>query len=282
MRKLIVIPARYGSKRFPGKPLALLEGKTLLQRTWEIANYVKSRVDDCDAVVATETPSEETRSDLIIDFCNSQNIPIVVTSNQAQSGSDRVWEVALQANVRPEIIVNLQGDLPTCPPTFILDLMTALEKTPSNSVASVFVQLSWHALDALRKSKLQSPFSGTTVVVNANNRALWFSKQIIPAIRNEEKWRETSDMSPVRRHIGLYAYRYEALQFFAQSPKSQYERLEQLEQLRFLENGYTIQMVEGIYPPGYDAVTSGVDSPEDLERVAKIIRENGELLDFYA
>ena len=83
------------------------------------------------------------------------------------------------------------------------------------------------------------------------------------------------------RHIGIYAYRYEALQFFAGADKGEYERLEQLEQLRFLENGMKIMAVEGCYPKGYDKTTSGVDSQEDLERVAEIVRQNGELLSFY-
>lgn len=281
METLIVIPARYGSKRFPGKPLAVLAGKPILQRVWEIAEFVCSRRSNCSAVVATETPSENCPSDKIVDFCRAAGIPVVVTSDACRSGSDRAWEVASAAERRPDVVVNLQGDVPTCPPDFVLRLIAALESDSDSSVASVYVQLSWDALDALRAAKRESPFSGTTTVLDANERALWFSKNIIPAIRKESELRAASPTSPVKRHVGLYAYRYDALKFFANSTQSYYERLEQLEQLRFLENGYRIKMIEGAYPQGYDQTTSGVDSQDDLARVEEIIRKNGELLDFY-
>ena len=112
-----------------------------------------------------------------------------------------------------------------------------------------------------------------------DGNAKWFSKNIIPAIRGEEALRAASPTSPIFRHIGLYAYRFDALRFFANSKKGEYEKLEQLEQLRFIENGYKIQMIEGAYPPGFEGVTSGVDTPEDLERVAAVLRSRGELLD---
>jgi len=279
MKVLIVIPARYGSKRFPGKPLALLEGKPILQRVWEIARRACQALPDCQAVVATETPSPTSKSGEIVEFCESRNIPIVVTSDACHSGSDRVWEVVSNLKEQPEAIVNLQGDVPTCPPNFVIDLANALLASPEASVGSIYTRLTWDALDALREAKKTSPFSGTTLILNKNSEAIWFSKNIIPAIRDEEKRRASSEFSPVCRHVGLYAYRYDALKFFANSEKSEYERLEQLEQLRFLENGYSIKMVEGTYPRGYERSASGVDSPEDLERVAQIIRQFGELLD---
>ncbi len=281
MKTLIVIPARFASKRFPGKPLAILVDKPILLRVWEIANYARQRLSDCNAVVATETPTPDCQSDKIVEFCHKNEIPVVTTSNACRSGSDRVWQVAQEASERPDVVVNLQGDAPTCPPDFIVKLVESLESNPAADVASVMTTLSWDALDALREAKRTSPFSGTTVVVNEKNEALWFSKNIIPAIRDEEKLRATDALSPVRRHVGLYAYRYDALRFFANTEKGQYERLEQLEQLRFLEHGRAVQMIEGEYPPGYDHATSGVDTPEDLARVERLIRAHGELLDFY-
>lgn len=283
MKTLIVIPARYGSKRFPGKPLAELEGKRIIERVWEIASFVCQKIPNCEAVVATETSSAECPSEKIIDYCKTHRIKVITTSDSCRSGSDRVWEAAQRATEKPEIIVNLQGDVPTCPPVFVENLIKALRNNPQASVATIYTHLTWDALDELRKAKKSSPFSGTTVIVNSQNEALWFSKNIIPAIRNESQLRieSANNLSPVYRHVGLYAYRYDALQFFANSEKGNYEKLEQLEQLRFLENHKTILMVEGTYPPGYDRSTSGVDSPEDLERVAQIIRLNGELLDVY-
>lgn len=281
MRTTIVIPARYSSKRFPGKPLAILEGKHILERVWEIATFVCSRIENCEAIVATESPSPDCPSDQIIDFCYAKGINIVTTSNKCRSGSDRAWEVVSEAEKKPDIIVNLQGDLPTCPPIFIEQLITALQNNKQVSVSTIYTRLSWKALDELRNAKKQSPFSGTTVISNANGEAVWFSKNIIPSIRDESILRTQSTLSPVLRHIGLYAYRYEALEFFARSKKSNYEQLEQLEQLRFIENEKKILLVEGNYPPGYEKLTSGIDSLEDLERASQVIRANGEILSFY-
>ena len=103
-------------------------------------------------------------------------------------------------------------------------------------------------------------------------------KNIIPAIRNEEKFAAAGDISPVCRHIGLYAYKFAALAYFSQAPLGEYEKFEQLEQLRFIENGIAVRMVEVNYPAGYDAAASGVDSPEDLLRAEKLIMKAGELL----
>jgi 3-deoxy-manno-octulosonate cytidylyltransferase (CMP-KDO synthetase) len=282
MKTIIVIPARYGSKRFPGKPLALLEGKAILERVWDIASFVCNSVPNCSAVLATEEPSTETPSDKIISFCNEKNIPIVTTSPQCRSGSDRAWEVVSNLLVRPDVVVNLQGDVPTCPPHFVIQLIEALSKDPTADVATICTQLDWSALDALREAKKSGPFSGTTVIASQNDEAIWFSKNIIPAIRNEEKLRSETAFSPVLRHVGLYAYRYEALEFFAASNNTPYEKLEQLEQLRFLENGKKILLVRGKYPPGYEQTTSGIDTHSDLERAAEVIRNSGELLDYYA
>ena len=123
MRTLIVIPARYNSKRFPGKPLAMLAGKPILQRVWDIADSVCHSIADCSAIVATETPSENCRSERIVDFCRQRQIPVALTSNECRSGSDRVFEVARRHFPSADIVVNLQGDVPTCPPYFLNKLI---------------------------------------------------------------------------------------------------------------------------------------------------------------
>ena len=147
MQTLIVIPARYGSKRFRGKPLVELAGKPILERVWEIASFVCDRVDKCGAIVATETPSESNPSDKIVDFCNRRGVPVMTTSDACRSGSDRVWEVASRQSPAPNIIVNLQGGVPTCPPDFVIKLIDALKNSAGAGVASVYTRLSW-ALDA--------------------------------------------------------------------------------------------------------------------------------------
>lgn len=281
MKSLIVIPARYGSSRFPGKPLAQLAGKAILQRVWDIAASVCASHADCKAIVATETPTAPGEgSALIVDYCEKHNIPVAITPDSCRSGSDRVWAVAsaLPEAERPEVLLNLQGDNPLCPPQFISALLDAFDAYPATQVATPCTQLSWEALDQLREAKKSSPFSGTTAIVGADGNALWFSKNIIPGIRKEEKFREKNSLSPVMRHIGLYAYRFAALAFFSHAKLGEYEALEQLEQLRFIENGIPVRMVKVDYPAGYDVSTSGVDSPEDLERAEKLILKAGELL----
>ncbi len=281
MKTVIVIPARYGSKRFPGKPLAILNGKTILERVWEIASFVCHTISDCSAVVATEESKDEAQKNRIVSFCQEKSIPIVATSPQCRSGSDRVWNVVSNMDNRPEIVVNLQGDVPTCPPSFIIKLIDALNADSTADVATICTRLNWEALDSLRESKKKNPFSGTTVIASSTDDAVWFSKTIIPTVRNEDKLRSESALSPVLRHVGLYAYRFEALRFFANADDGFYEQLEQLEQLRFLENGKKVRLVYGKYPPGYEQTTSGVDTPEDLVRISEIIRKRGELLNFY-
>ena len=139
MKSLIVIPARYGSSRFPGKPLAELAGKKILQRVWEIASSVASSRKDCSAVVATETPTAPGEgSAKIIEFCEKSGIPVVITPDSCRSGSDRVWAVAsaLPEADRPEVLLNLQGDNPLCPPQFISALLDAFEEHPETQVAT--------------------------------------------------------------------------------------------------------------------------------------------------
>ena len=281
MKSLIVIPARYGSSRFPGKPLAELAGKKILQRVWDIASSVAASRPDCSAVVATETPvAPGEGSAKIVEFCEQQGIPVVITPESCRSGSDRVWAVAsaMPENERPDVLLNLQGDNPLCPPEFISALLDAFEEHPETQVATPCTRLSWEALDELREAKKSSPFSGTTVITGKDGNALWFSKNIIPGIRKEKDMRLKSTFSPVCRHVGLYAYKFAALAFFSHAALGEYESFEQLEQLRFIENGIPVRMVEVEYPAGYTASTSGVDSPEDLIRAEKLIAEAGELL----
>ena len=161
MKSLIVIPARFGSKRFPGKPLAELCGKAIIQRVWDIADAVCRSRKDCQAVVATEEPEVPGEgSAKIIEYCRQHDIPVEITPSSCRSGSDRVWAVACNRAERPDVLLNLQGDNPLCPPQFISALLDAFEKHPETQVATPFTRLSWQELAALRESKKSSPFSG--------------------------------------------------------------------------------------------------------------------------
>lgn len=266
VKTLVVIPARYGSTRFPGKPLAKIAGKEMLLRVVEIAQK-GTKNTDAKIVVATEDERIET-------FCKAHQIECMMTSDACKTGSDRVCETVKKLGIKPELIINLQGDNPVCPPWFIEELIKTFESDKNVDLVTPCTRLSWQALDKLRESKKSTPFSGTTCITDKNGYALWFSKNIIPAIRKENDLREKGDLSPVLRHIGLYGYKYDSLFRFKELDESSYEKLEGLEQLRFLENGMKIKVALVDY--GAFEGMSGVDSPEDLKRAEELFAKYGE------
>ncbi|MEL6688413.1 MAG: NTP transferase domain-containing protein, partial [Pseudomonadota bacterium] len=198
MNTLIVIPARYASSRFPGKPLAKIGGIAMLERTADIARAVGPYV------VATD----DTR---IEEFCKDRDIPVLITDPALPSGSDRAKVAADLFDPEADIIVNLQGDAPFTPPAYIQSCLDALAKDEAADIATPVVPLSWEALDVLRDAKKTTPFSGTCAVVGEDGRAHWFSKNIVPALRKEEALRAESKTSPILQHVGLYAFRKAAL-----------------------------------------------------------------------
>lgn len=258
----IIIPARFGSTRFPGKPLALLQGRAVLQHVYDIARTAADRHGQTSVHVATEDPR-------ILDFCVRHDIPCLMTSDRCETGTDRTWEAIKQLDPQPDYILNLQGDAPLTPPDFITALMDAFAKNPEADLVTPVVRLGWDELDLLRESKKTTPFSGTTVILDPQQRALWFSKNIFPAIRNEEKLRAAASLSPIHSHVGLYGYSRAALEKFVSLPPSFYEQTEGLEQLRALENGMVIQAVPVERTDGRFA--TGIDTPEDLARAEKIL-----------
>jgi len=264
MRTLIVVPARYGSTRFPGKPLAKINGISMVRRTAKIAMKSAAQIDSCDMVVATD----DTR---IEEHCMSYDIPCIMTKEALKTGSDRALAAAEALDKSYDYIINLQGDAPFTPVSSIVALAEAIKT--GIDVATPYIQLSWESLDSLRQHKIETPFSGTTVIIGQDGRAIWFSKNIIPAIRKEETLRKIETLSSVNRHIGLYAYTYEALKRFTAAPESHYEKLEGLEQLRILENGMNPACVR-VDPP---AVTmSGIDAPADVELAEALIAKHGD------
>ena len=265
----VAIPARYGSTRFPGKPLAMIAGKTMVQRVLEIAKKATQSYNDVSIFVATDDKriSDHVQYDLG-EKCFS-------TPADSPTGSDRVLSAISQLSERPDFVVNLQGDAPFTPPSVIQKMIETFIEDPKAEVITPVHQLSWDELDILRENKKQTPFSGTTAVVNTNGEALWFSKNILPAIRKEDELRADGPLSPVHQHIGLYGFRTDILEKFCQLEQGIYEKLEGLEQLRMLENGIHIKTfkIEGME----GAIQSGVDSPEDIKRAEKHIAKNGEL-----
>lgn len=259
MRTAIIIPARYGSTRFPGKPLATLAGKTVLERVVDLARAAAT--GDTSVHVTTDDDRIEAEAKRL-------QVDCLRTDVSCPTGTDRVMSAAAQLKTPPDFVINLQGDAPLTPPDFVSAMIDAYTLSRADIVTPV-TQLSWSELDNLRASKRMTPFSGTTATFDKTGKALWFSKNIIPAIRKEEALRASSPLSPVHRHIGLYGYALSALKKYITLPVGTYEELEGLEQLRALENDMTIQCVPVDYK-GRPSMT-GIDAPEDLARAEKLL-----------
>ena len=261
----IIVPARYASTRFPGKPLAMLGGQTMVERTYRNAQKAAEELDNCVALVATDDGR-------IATHCTEAGMQYVMTDPELPSGSDRalaaVESYEKSSGQSIDMIVNLQGDAPFTPPGHVIAVLDLLKIEPGFDVATPYIQLTWDALDQMRLDKVDTPFSGTSVISDENGKALWFSKNILPAIRNEESLRKTAPLSPVCRHIGLYAYRKSALEKYVSLPQGYWEQLEGLEQLRCLENGLSIGCVK-VEPS--EVAISGIDTPEDLRRAEAIL-----------
>ena len=235
---VVVIPARYGSTRLPGKPLADLGGKPLIEHVWRRASESRlaSRV-----VVATD--DERIRAAM------PAGADVVMTRADHPSGSDRIAEVA--ANLDCGIVVNVQGDLPLLDPTLVDDLIEMLRKDPVLGLATVAVPIE-------SETELANP-SVVKVVCDAAGRALYFSRAPIPFDRARP-----GAHAGAYRHVGIYAYRRETLLRFAAMKPTPLEQTESLEQLRALENGIGIGVVRRAH-----GVPIEVDTPEDLAAIRK-------------
>mgnify|MGYP005640055545 FL=1 len=242
---IAVIPARWGSSRFPGKPLALIKGKPMIQWVFEQTSKAKSV---SEVIVATDDSR-------ILDTVNNFGGNAIMTSANHESGTDRVAEVIRNKNC--EIVVNVQGDEPLIPPVNIdLVVQPLLEGIPESTVTLKILIKSY---DNLMDRNI------TKVVVNKSSSALYFSKAMIPWDRDDII--QNSSVDPLKpfwyKHIGLYAYRKNFLMEFGSLPSSSLEQIEKLEQLRILENGYNIKVVE----TNLDSI--GVDCKEDLVVIEK-------------
>lgn len=265
---LIVIPARYHSSRFPGKPLTKIAGISMLQRVYttatEAANLLNKKHPEHQVSVIIATEDQR-----IVDHAQTFNATALITPESCQSGTDRAFAICESLPNPPQWVINFQGDSPLTLPELIIRLAESLYEHPLWPVVTPVMNLSWQQLDALRTQKITTPFSGTTAIINSDQRALWFSKNILPAIRNEASRREQSEFSPVHLHVGLYGYQYDALATFVGLPMGHYENIEGLEQLRLLEHNLPIYCVQ--LPPETSQLMIGVDTPEDAERVTQVL-----------
>lgn len=260
MTAVIVIPARYGSKRFPGKPLALIRGRSLLQRTWTIGKAVSG-------ISALYIATDDER---IAAHARDFGAAVVMTPPDCATGTDRVLAAVRTLPARPDIVINLQGDAALTPPWVVQSLVDAMRSDVSVRIATPAVQCTLAELGEIEKSKRVHPESGTFVTFGKNGDALYFSKAIIPHLRSRDQ-----DPPPVYHHIGIYGYRTDALEAFCALPQSPLERAEQLEQLRALQNGIPIRVV---LVDRKGRTHWSVDTPADAKKVEEIIAREGELV----
>jgi 3-deoxy-manno-octulosonate cytidylyltransferase (CMP-KDO synthetase) len=257
---LIVIPARFGSSRFPGKPLELIAGNMLIERVWRIAVAAAAggRV-----VVATDDQR-------IAAAVESFGGTAVMTSDQCRNGSERALAAAHAVGGPWSWVLNVQGDAPLIPPAVLSSVVERLKRPDAPPIVTPAVRLTWEQWEHLVEQRARGVNSGTTVTFDENHWALYFSKSIIPSIRK----RASTDRSPVYQHLGLYGYRFDALEQYVKLTPTPLEEAEQLEQLRALEHGMRIAIVETDLN---GRTLWSIDNPTDVKVVEDIIAREGAL-----
>jgi len=245
MKYIAIIPARYASTRFPGKPLAMLGGKTVIQRVYEQA---RSTVGE--AYVATD-------DDRIFMTVEGFGGRAIMTGGHHKSGTDRIEEAATKLGTTADVVINIQGDEPFIHKSQLQTLMQLFEDS-STQIATL-----GKPFDSIEAA--MNPNS-PKIVTDVNGFAMYFSRSVIPYIRGKEQQEWLSSFTFLK-HIGLYAYRREVLSQITRLPQSPLEKAESLEQLRWLQNGYKIKV--GLT----DMETVGIDTPEDLARAEQYLSE---------
>ena len=264
MSVLVVIPARYASTRYPGKPLAELAGadgvkKSLIQRSWEAAQAV-SGVDK--VVVATD-------DDRIKAAAEAFGADVVMTSETCANGTERCADAYAVLGEEFDIVVNLQGDAPLTPSWFVEDLVAAMADDSDAAMATPVLQCDGRGLNGLLEDRKAGRVGGTTAVFDAAHHALYFSKEVVPFT---SKVYGDDEATPVYHHVGVYAYRPDVLKEYGAWSEGPLEGLEGLEQLRFLENGHKIKCVE-VQAKGRQFWE--LNNPEDVEKIEAMMREMG-------
>lgn len=264
MKTLIVIPARYASARYPGKPLVALKGadgqsRSLIQRSWEAARAV---ADVHRVVVATD-------DDRIRDACESFGGDVVMTSPDCANGTERCADALERIGGGYGIIVNLQGDAPLTPAWFIEELVQGLAADSTADVATPVLRCDGTALAGFLEDRRQGRVGATTAVFDINRYAMYFSKEVIPFTGVPYA---AGDQTPVFHHIGAYAYRPDVLMQYPTWPVGPLEKLEGLEQLRFMEQGGSVLCVE-VQARGRQFWE--LNNPQDVPRLEAMMAEMG-------
>ncbi len=246
MKFIAIIPARYASTRFPGKPLAILGGKPVIQRVYEQALKVLD-----EAYVATD---DERIAETVSRFGGKA----VMTASTHKSGTDRLQEAATKLHTDADVIINIQGDEPFIHPSQLTTIKQLFDD-PMTQIATLGKP--FESIEAAENPN--SP----KIVCDVNGYAMYFSRSIIPFVRGKERT-EWLQHFPFMKHLGIYAYRREILNEITRLPQSSLELAESLEQLRWLQNGYRIKV-------GTTQIeTVGIDTPEDLQRAEAFLLDH--------
>lgn len=263
MNVQILIPARYASSRYPGKPLVELRGasgmaKPLIHRSVEAAR----RVPGVSGVFVV------TDDERIAEACLPARVGVIMTSPECRNGTERCAEALAQLH-DADLVINFQGDALLTPPGFVEALIARMQDDHDALVATPAMQLRSDEVRALQAEEAAGRVGGTTVVTNNQGRALYFSKRLLPHLPGGAL---SGEMAPVRLHVGVYAYRPEALERYVATPVSDLEMLEGLEQLRFLAAGIPVAVVDVATPP---FALRELNNPEDVEPIEQALAEAG-------
>ncbi len=264
MSVVIVIPARFASTRYPGKPLVALTGvtgnsQTLIERSWRAAMAVQG-MDH--VVVATD----DTR---IKDACVAFGAEVVMTSETCANGTERCAEAHAALGGSYDIVVNLQGDAPLTPHWFVEGLVDGLRAAPNADIATPVLRCDGAALTGLLGDRKAGRVGGTTAVFDRDHHAMYFSKEVVPFTSTTYA---ADDPTPVFHHVGVYAYRPDALAAYPSWPIGPLEQLEGLEQLRFMENGRQVLCVE-VEARGRQFWE--LNNPEDVPKIEQMMSDMG-------
>ncbi len=268
MQRVIVIPARYASTRYPGKPLVGLRGasgqsRTLLERSVAAGRRaVELAGGGIGLFVATD-------DDRIADEARRIGAEVILTSTACRNGTERVAEAMARAGLTPEVVVNLQGDAPLTPPQFVTALLDHMARHPGAGMATPVLRCDAEAVQNFIADRAAGRVGATTVVSDRQGRALYFSKEVIPFTNGRGM---VGGVVPVFHHVGLYAYRPAALAAYTGWEPGPLEMLEGLEQLRFLENGHPVETVE-VSAPG--AAFWELNNPSDVPLIEAYLARMG-------
>lgn len=263
MNSVILIPARYQSSRYPGKPLVPLKGasgasKPLIQRSVEAAR----RVPGISGVFVV------TDDERIAEACVPARVGVIMTSSDCRNGTERCAEALGQLH-GPDLVINLQGDALLTPAYFIEALIERMRADAGAMVATPAIRVTSAELRQLAAEEARGLVGGTSVVTDNEGHALYFSKRLIPHLPAGAL---DGEFSPVRLHVGVYAYRPDALRRYVETPVSELETLEGLEQLRFLSARLPVAIVEVKTPP---FTLRELNNPEDVAPIEQALSEAG-------